>query len=133
MTTPLHEFLTANRPEILARARGQSGDRFTSRATPAALESGLPSFFDQLVATLQGHSPGCDAEIEASAARHGDALLRSGFTVGQVVQDYGGLCQAITILASERKASISSDEFQALNGCLDQAVAAAVTEYGRRR
>jgi hypothetical protein len=133
MTTPLHEFLTANRSEILTRACRQSGVRFTSRATPAELESGLPVFLAQLVGALQRHTEGGEAEIEASATRHGDALLRSGFTVGQVVQDYGGLCQAITVLASERKASISSEEFKTLNACLDQAVAAAVTEYGRRR
>jgi signal transduction histidine kinase len=60
-------------------------------------------------------------------------MRRMGFTVGQVVQDYAGLCQAITELAVESRTSIRSDEFKTLNGCLDGAVASAVTEFGRQR
>ena len=56
-----------------------------------------------------------------------------GFSVSQVVHDYGGLCQAITELAVERKAAIGAEEFQILNGCLDDAIAEAVTEFGRLR
>jgi len=53
--------------------------------------------------------------------------------VSQVVHDYGGLCQAITELAVDREASINAEEFQILNGCLDDAIAQAVTEFGRQR
>jgi signal transduction histidine kinase len=72
-------------------------------------------------------------EIHASATKHGNELLRRGFTVAQVVQDYGGICQAITELAGETAAVITPEEFQTLNACLDQAIAGAVTEYGRLR
>lgn len=58
---------------------------------------------------------------------------RMGFTVGDVVHGYGGLCQAITDLAVESNTPIKSDEFKILNGCLDDAIAFAVTEFGRRR
>lgn len=129
----LHQFLTSNRPEILTRARTQISNRPAPRATPAELENGLPLFLDQLIGMLQGPRSEGSADIEKSATQHGDALLQQGFTVGQVVQDYGGLCQAITGLASESRTAISSAEFQTLNGCLDHAVAAAVTEFGRRR
>jgi signal transduction histidine kinase len=56
-----------------------------------------------------------------------------GFTVGQVVHDYGGVCQAITELAVELQAPIRNEDFHTLNRCLDDAIADAVTEYGRLR
>jgi len=128
----LHEFLSANRAEIIARTRAKVTDRPAPRATDAEPENGIPLFLTQLVGMLRSHPEVCDPEISKSATRHGDELRRMGFTVGQVVQDYGGLCQAITELAVEKSASISSDEFKTLNACLDGAVAAAVTEFGRQ-
>jgi hypothetical protein len=71
------------------------------------------------------------SEISKSAVEHGHDLLRQGFTVGQVVHDYGDICQAITDLAVESAAPISTDDFRTLNRCLDDAIAAAVTEFGR--
>jgi signal transduction histidine kinase len=59
--------------------------------------------------------------------------LRSGFTVAQVVHDYGDVCQTITEMAIEQQATITTEEFQALNLCLDEAIAGAVTEFGRLR
>jgi signal transduction histidine kinase len=53
--------------------------------------------------------------------------------VAQVVHDYGDLCQAVTELAEEIDAPIATDEFHTLNMCLDNAIAEAVTEYGRLR
>jgi signal transduction histidine kinase len=68
-----------------------------------------------------------------SAALHGGELLQRGFTVAQVVHDYGDLCQAITELALEYGLPISTQDFHTLNRCLDNAIASAVTEYARRR
>jgi signal transduction histidine kinase len=59
--------------------------------------------------------------------------MQHGFTVEQVVHDYGDLCQAITDLAFDRKASIKIDEFRTLNRCLDNGIAVTVTEYSRQR
>jgi len=68
-----------------------------------------------------------------SATAHGRRLLSLGFTVAQVVHDYGSLCLAVTELADETKAPITAAEFHIFNQCLDDAIAQAVTEYGRRR
>lgn len=68
-----------------------------------------------------------------SAAAHGKQLLTLGFTVDQVVHDYGDLCQAITDLAVERDAPFTVDEFRTLNRCLDNAIADAVTEFSANR
>jgi signal transduction histidine kinase len=68
-----------------------------------------------------------------AAAQHGRELLRRGFTIEQVVHDYGDLCQAITDLAFEDHAEIEVDEFRTLNRCLDNAIAIAVTEFTYHR
>jgi len=57
------------------------------------------------------------AEIEATAGRHGSELLLKGYSVDQVVHDYGDLCQAVTELALEENAVITTDEFRILNRC----------------
>src|SRR6185295_9150122 len=58
-------------------------------------------------------------------------LLALGFTVSQVVHDYGDICQAVTELAIEQNAPITNAEFHVLNRCLDTAIAEAVTEHAR--
>jgi hypothetical protein len=70
-------------------------------------------------------------EIGRTAVLHGHDLLRQGVSVSQVVHDYGDVCQAITDLAVETAATIPTDDFRTLNRCLDDAIAGAVTEYGR--
>ncbi len=87
---------------------------------------------DQLVEILH-LSLAAKEEIGKSAILHGSDLLRMGFTVGQVVHDYGDICQAITELAMEQNAPITNDEFHTFNHCLDDATAQAVTEYERQR
>jgi signal transduction histidine kinase len=69
--------------------------------------------------------------IDRAAGERGHDLLKQGFTVSQVVHDYGDICQAITELAIEQNAPITTDEFKTLNGCLDTAIAEAVTEHAR--
>jgi hypothetical protein len=67
------------------------------------------------------------------AALHGRDLLERGYTLEQVVRDYGDVCQAVTSLAYKTGASIEVDEFRTFNRCLDKAVAGAVTEYAFRQ
>ncbi|MEO7726842.1 MAG: sensor histidine kinase, partial [Burkholderiales bacterium] len=71
--------------------------------------------------------------IGRAAALHGAELLRLGYSVDQVVHDYGDVCQSVTELASEQKARIAVEEFCTLNRCLDNAIADAVTSFGSAR
>ena len=128
----LHEFISENRSEIIARCRVKVAARPAPRPTPAELKYGVPLFLDQLAEILRSQEYS-SSEIRDSADLHGDELLRLGFTVGQVVHDYGDICQSITELALEREAPISTAEFRTLNRCLDDAIANAVTEFGRLR
>ena len=145
----LHEFLSANRAELIERCRLKVSKRLAPKVSNAELAHGIPSFLDQLIKTLQveqtsepllsrrvsGPSGGglVASEIGATAVLHGRELSQQGFTVDQVVHDYGDLCQAITDLAFERGADIETDEFRTLNRCLDNGIADAVTEYAFQR
>jgi len=71
--------------------------------------------------------------IGRAAALHGTELLRLGYTVDQVVHDYGDVCQSVTALAVEQDIPITTDEFRTLNRCLDNAIADAVTSFGSTR
>jgi hypothetical protein len=71
--------------------------------------------------------------IGRAAALHGAKLLRRGFSVDQVVHDYGDVCQCVTALAVEQESVISVDEFHTLNRCLDNAIADAVAAFGAAR
>jgi signal transduction histidine kinase len=129
----LSEFLTTHRAEIIRRARAKVAERIAPRPTDEELEKGVPLFLDQLVETLRLATPATDKAIGEGAARHGGELLRMGFTIGQVVHDYGDVCQSVTELAVETHSAIEIDEFRILNKCLDDAIAEAVTEYTRLR
>jgi signal transduction histidine kinase len=145
----LHEFLTSNRADLIERCRLKVAQRCAPRVTDAELTHGIPLFLDQLIKTLQveqtsdpmrsrrvsgpaGGGPVL-SEMGAAAALHGRELMQQGFTVDQVVHDYGDLCQAITDLAFEVNAPIEIDEFRTLNRCLDNGIADAVTEYSYQR
>jgi signal transduction histidine kinase len=128
----LHEFLESKRAEIIAQTKEKVAARAAPRATQAELTYGVPLFVDQLIGTLKGSTIHGD-DMNASATKHGKEMLRLGFTVGQLVHDYGDVCQAVTELALELNAQITIGEFHTLNRCLDDAIAQAVTEYGRVR
>jgi signal transduction histidine kinase len=146
----MHEFLTENRGELIERCRMKVAQRPAPSATAEELDHGITMFLDQIIKTLQaeesdkptesrrmsGPSGGADAilsEMGVSAKEHGRELLHHGFTIDQVVHDYGDLCQSITDLAVERTIPISNDEFRTLNRCLDNAIAVAATEFNAQR
>lgn len=145
----LHEFLSSNRDELIRRCRSKVGKRDSPPVTRAELDHGVPLFLEQLVWALrcERESPGLDrdriygplsktpAAVESSrtAGLHGNDLLEAGYSVGQVVHDYGDICQAVTELAQEKNAPVTIDEFRTFNRLLDNAIADAVSSYGRHR
>jgi signal transduction histidine kinase len=141
----LRDFLSTNRTLLIGRCRDMVSSRSDPKATDEELAHGVPMFLDQLIETLvleQQSGPEDTAkdrnalgkfssELAATAGLHGHDLFRAGFTVEQVVRDYGDVCQAVTNLALETGAPISVDEFRTFNRCLDNAIAGAVTEYAK--
>src|SRR3984885_9740414 len=139
-----HEFLTSNCQLLISRCREKVAKRFEPTETPATVDHGVPLFLQQLVETLReeqgthvrsldSEPTPADTEIGRAAALHGAELLRRGFTVDQVVHDYGDVCQSVTALAVEQEEPISADEFRTLNRCLDNAIADAVASFGSAR
>jgi signal transduction histidine kinase len=126
----LSQFVTENQSEIIERARIMVARRWASRPVSEERVAGIPMFLEQLAGALLesgGVAPTTDTP------RHAADMLRMGFTIGEVVHEYGDVCQSITELALEYEAPISTTEFRTLNRCLDDAIAVAVTEYARLR
>jgi len=146
----MYEFLTENRGELIERCRMKVAERPAPRATEAELDHGITMFLDQIIKTLKaeevdtpeeskrlsGPASGVDAvlsEMGVAAKEHGRELLQHGFTIEQVVHDYGDLCQSVTDLAVELSAPLTNNEFRTLNRCLDNAIAVAATEFNVQR
>lgn len=139
----LHEFVTANAKPLILRCKEKMKERLDTSAIPAIANHGVPVFLQQLVHTLRledeqygkvngepGKAP-VTTKIGREAALHGAELLRSGYTIDQVVHYYGDVCQSITELAIEMKTPISTNDFRILNRSLDTAIANAVTSFGK--
>jgi len=144
----LHTFLTTNRDELIRRCRVKVAKRSAPPVTEDELQYGVPLFLKQLVGVLRhdeeqrasgaGFIPDPSTarasdtkEADQTSALHGIELFTRGYTVDQVVHDYGDLCQAITELATKSKAEITVDEFQTFSRLLDNSIAGAVVAYGR--
>src|SRR5215207_2268663 len=130
----LHEFLSVYRDAIIARTRAKLVVRPWPSASTRELEHGVPLFLSQLSETLRrelSSTPSASNAIGDAAARHGADLLALGFSLSAVVHDYGDISQAVTELALEHHAPITTEEFHTLNRCLDTAIAEAVTEHAR--
>ncbi len=138
----LHDFLSTNRDDLISRCRVKVLHRDSPAATPSELENGIPLILDQLFEALahehdsptlwRENLPQTPASLESSrtAGLHGAELFKLGYTLSQVVHDYGDLCQAITESAIANHASITVDEFHTFNRLLDNAIASAVSTFG---
>jgi signal transduction histidine kinase len=159
----LLEFLKANEKAVLASIEGKSSALAGVRPVSEVQRSGLPIFFKQLLHVLEqaptevmhpevdrdgmvraandSDEPGIaaaagrpfDVEVAKSAGAFGKELEQQGYTLSHVVHAYGAICQAITEIAIEKQAAITTEEFRALNRCLDTAIAGAVTMFHAER
>ncbi len=146
----MHIFLAENRAELERRCRDKVAKRPMRFSTEMQLREGIPIFLDQLIRTLKaeeagkvaqslaisgssdGIAPGT-SELACSATTHGGQLLTLGYSVSQVVHDYGDLCQAVSDLAVALDEQFAVEEFRTLNRCLDNGIAEAVSEFTQRR
>ena len=143
----LHDFLNTNRALLIDRCRDMVAGRSHPKLPRPERAHGIPVFLDQIIQTLRMErrwdfeprptasnefDDDLNSDVLLMAALHGRDLLQEGFTIEQVIRDYGDVCQAVTQLASEAGVSISAKEFHSFNRCLDDAIAAAVTEYSQQ-
>jgi diguanylate cyclase (GGDEF)-like protein len=141
----LHDFLKTNRTLLIDRCSGRVASRSPQKLAHPELAHGIPIFLDQVAKTLaveqcmpvvesemvSSNPSGIESELGATATRHGRDLFEQGFSVEQVIRDYGDVCQAVTSLAIEFGTSISANEFRTFNRCLDDAIAGAVSEFSQ--
>ncbi len=142
----MYRFLLANRDDLIERCKAKVALRPRRAATEDQLAHGVPMFIDQLTRTLaaenkddaqlsidiSGPSGGQLSELSEigiEAIKHGEELLNLGYSVDQVVHDYGDLCQSLTELAFECDEPFTVMDFKTLNRCLDNAIAEAVTAF----
>ncbi|EGF32581.1 histidine kinase [Oxalobacteraceae bacterium IMCC9480] len=149
-TSMMHTFLITHRAELERRCREKVANRPGRSPNTQQLEQGVPMFLDQLISTLQaenrgaGHEslalsgpssgdPSSHSEVGASAAIHGSDLLTMGYSINEVVHDYGDLCQAVSDLSIDLNQVFTVHEFRTLNRCLDNGIAGAVTAFSEDR
>jgi len=137
-SVPLQEFIEVNHDEIVRRCHAKVVRRIATDAGSQAKEpagigpdTGVGLFLNQLGEQLRNPQSQSE-EIRKGSVQHAVDRLRLGFTVSQVVHDYGDVCQSVTDLAVETNAPVTTDDFRTLNRCLDDAIAGAVTEYARQ-
>jgi hypothetical protein len=137
----LQEFVATNHERLVSMTREKVAKRNKNRQT-SELETkhGVHLFLDELREALDAEAkrepehkaeadPPTNPNIAKTAALNGRDLLGLGFSVDEVVHEYGDVCQAVTELAFELDAPISVEDFHTLNRCLDNAIAAAVTAW----
>jgi signal transduction histidine kinase len=159
----LLEFLKTNEDAVQARFEEKSTALAGERSAAEVRGNGLPIFFKQLLHVLEhapsdvvqldvdrpamakaandSDEPAIaaaagrpfDVEVAKSAGAYGRELQHLGYTLSHVVHAYGAICQSITEIAIEKKAEITTEEFRALNRCLDTAIAGAVTTFHAER
>jgi signal transduction histidine kinase len=139
----LHDFLKTNRAILIDQCRARVASRSEPEPPFNDVAHGIPIFLDQLIEALEIEQAteqprnrlaldvpyNIVSKIGTIAALHGRDLFKRGYTLEQVVRNYGDVCQAVTGLAYETGAPIEVDEFNTFNRCLDNAMAGAVTEF----
>jgi diguanylate cyclase (GGDEF)-like protein len=136
-----------NRALLIDRCRVMVAGRSSPKLARLELAHGIPIFLDQVAKTLaseerfsavegelvSSNPSGFDSGVGAIATLHGRDLYEQGFSIEQVIRDYGDVCQVVTSLAVESGAPISANEFRTFNRCLDDAIACAVSEFSQLR
>jgi signal transduction histidine kinase len=121
--------------EVSVREKLASGDfdRFE-------LVDTLPRFLDELVSSLEmsgralhALAPMPTGPLRTIAVAHGEQRMRLGFSIDEVVREYGLLHEAILELAEESGYVPRAAEQRVLARAISRATAAAVSEYARRR
>lgn len=144
----LHEILSSNRTALIDRCKAKVALRPARGVRDSQLRHGIPQFIDQLIETMRREQsrglpgsarisgpPGAAIStlsgMAEAAALHGKELLARGFTVDEVVHDFGDLCQALTELVLDLGLGHQIDvaEFHTLNRCLNNAITGVVREY----
>lgn len=133
----LQTLLLANKEALWAKVCRRNRARSGVNGFPDGdLGLSLSLFLDHLIALLAARTaPDQDPKglRRESADPSGLERLRRGRHIDQVVHAYSDFCAVLSELVLAQGDSIPVEELRTLNQCLDEAVAEAVTQHGRRR
>ena len=105
----------------------------TTRLAPGpkadTIECAVGLFLDLAVSELERQRVHPEEPVQEAQA--GYDLSLPGLTVVQIAHGCSDLCQLIVELAIELEVRVSADDLIALDQCLDDTIAGAVTEQGR--
>jgi signal transduction histidine kinase len=130
----LHDFVVQNFDELVSRTKAKASARRWPSASMPGVENGIPLLLAQLLEAAWRETSAVPRAARGScsaAARHARALLEKGWSVSQVVHDYGDVRLAITELAAAKGEAVGLEELGALSRCLDAAIAEGVAEFAR--
>jgi CheY-like chemotaxis protein len=129
----LRRFIATHREELVERTKAKVARRSSPQPGAADLDRGVPIFLSQLAAVLEDDERPDALLSGARGARNPIPDLGPfGFTIEQIVHDYGDVCQAVTELAVEQDPTVTSAELHTLDRCLDTAIAEAITSWNER-
>lgn len=128
----LHEVLASLRNEVMQRWLEEVRGTLHPASMPRMeLVDHLPAFLDQVVAALQRRELAPDAL--AAAEDHGVQRLTLGFSLDQVVREYGAMRTAMLAVATDAGAEIGARDYEVIFECVINGIAGAVSEYSRQR
>lgn len=128
----LHEFMSSRRSEILEACHAQlSPDEHVPRAPY------VEEFFDEMLRAVRREAGIRDSwsplpESSDTAARFGADRQRAGLPVTKVPGLFAAISQAVGKVGEKYELTISAEEYQILNRCLDAGVATSIENFWRR-
>ena len=128
----LHEVLASLRNEVMQRWLEEVRGTLHPASMPRMeLVDHLPAFLDQVIAALQRRESAADC-LDA-AEDHGVQRLALGFSLDQVVREYGAMRTAMSSVATDAGVEISAGDSEVIFDCVINGIAGAVSEYSRQR
>jgi len=128
----LHELLSQNRDEIVARCERKFRERYPDRPRDELLDS-IPQFLDELI-NAERRLAGLPeitmlAEPSDYSRAHGQRRFRAGVPIAELPLDFGTISDVIGELAVEQDILLDARSYKLLNECIDKAIAQAISEY----
>ncbi|MDQ3364913.1 MAG: HAMP domain-containing histidine kinase [Myxococcota bacterium] len=128
----LHDFLTRNRDEIIARCERHYRQRRPERPAEELLHR-IPAFIDEVIkaerriAGIDDHSklPGDTAE----ACAQGEQRFHDGYRIDELAWDFGAISNVIGELAIEQDHTLDPRSYQMLNQCIDSGIAQSISTF----
>jgi signal transduction histidine kinase len=128
----LHAVLASRRDEVMQRWLEEVRGTLHPVSMPRVeLVDHLPAFLEQVTAALR--RPANAADGLDAAEDHGVQRLALGFSLDQVVREYGAMRTAILAVAADAGAEIVPSDQEVVFTCVINGIAGAVSEYSRQR